>query len=179
MVGRSDANFTSHRSTTGKTVMYGGATVLHRARKQHCVSMSTCEAELIALADLALDLLYVQRVLEHLGVEFEMTPEAATADPEARALIDRVSTMTAGMPEAETDSKSAFDLCQRNSAGASTRHVERRVFKMRELVGARKVQLKLVTTAEMYADVLTKILDPIAFRKCRSVLMNLEAVGEI
>lgn len=177
LVGRADANFTAHRSTSGRVIMYGGATVMHRAQKQHCVAMSTCEAELMALSSLALDMLYVQRVLGHLGVEFEEEPVASTTDPEAHALINRVSKTWAGIPTAETDSKSAHDLCYRNSAGPSTRHVERRVFKMRELNRTKKVKVGLVPTHLMYADVLTKVLDIQAFRRCRSALMNLEAVG--
>ena len=133
----------------------------------------------MALASLALELLYLARVLKHLGVEFEDKYEASTKDPEAHALIERVSHNLAGEVEAETDSKSAYDLCHRSSAGSSTRHVQRRVFKMRELVSQRLVSLKLVSTADMYADILTKILDIPAFRKCRSALMNLEAVGLI
>ena len=76
-------------------------------------------------------------------------------------------------------SKSAYDLCNRASAGASTRHLERRVFKMRELVTQKLVAIKLVPTAEMYADILTKILDLPTFRKCRAQMMNLEAVGKV
>ena len=131
-----------------------------RCRKQHCIAMSTCEAELMALAALALELLYIARVLAHLGVKFEHMHEAGISDPEAHSLVKRVSAqIAAGDVVAETDSKSAFDLCHRSSAGASTRHVQRRVFKMRELVSARLVSLKLVPTADMYADILTKILD--------------------
>ena len=106
--------------------------------------------------------------------------EAATDDPEAHSMIERVTeAISAGDIEAETDSKSAYDLCHRSSAGASTRHVARRVFKMRELVSERLVKLKLVPTTEMYADIMTKILDLPAFRKCRSALMNLVAVGKV
>ena len=68
-------------------------------------------------------------------------------------------------------------LCHRNSAGSSTRHVERRVFKMRELVGARKINLVLVRTAEMWADFLTKLVDLSTFERCRSKLMNLPAAA--
>jgi hypothetical protein len=50
---------------------------------------------------------------------------------------------------------------------------------MCELVAQNLVSLHLVPTAEMYADMLTKILDLPAFRRCRSALMNLEAVGKI
>lgn len=177
LIGRADANFSVHRSTSGRVIMYAGATVMHRAQKQHCIAMSTCEAELMALSSLALDMLYIQRVLHHLGVEFDDEPVASTTDPEAHALINRVKTAWAGTPLVETDSKSAHDLCHRNSAGPSTRHVERRAFKMRELNRTKKVKVGLVPTHLMYADILTKVLDVQAFRRCRSALMNLEAVG--
>lgn len=177
LVGRADANFATHRSTSGRVIMYGGATVMHRSQKQHCIAMSTCEAELMALSSLALDMLYVQRVLAHLGVTFEEPGMLDTQDPEALSLINRVDHHWAGIPSVETDSKSAYDLCHKNCAGASTRHVERRVFKMRELNMTKKVKLGLVPTHMMYADILTKVLDLQAFRRCRAALMNLEAVG--
>lgn len=157
--------------------MYGGATVMHQAQKQHCVAMSTCEAELMALSSLALDMWYFQRMLSHLGVEFEEEPVASTTDPEAHALINRVSKTREGIPTLKIDSKSAHNLCYRNSAGPSTRHVERCVFKMHELNRTKKVKVGLVPTHLMYADILTKVLDVQAFRRCRSALMNLEAVG--
>ena len=176
--GYSDANFTARRSTTGYTILYGGAAILSRTRKAHCIAMSTCEAELMALASLALDMMYVMNVLMHLGVRFDDMPEASARDPESLAIINKVhAEMQAGVPEANTDSKSAHDLCHRNSAGSSTRHVERRVFKMRELVGARKINLVLVRTAEMWADFLTKLVDLSTFERCRSKLMNLPAAA--
>jgi len=133
----------------------------------------------LALAALAIDMVYLVRLLTHLGVEFDCMAEAAISDPEAHAFINRVSSMIAGQPEAETDSKSAYDLCHRRSAGASTRHVERRVFKMRELVAQQMISLKLVRTHEMHADMMTKLLDLPTFRRCRSAVMNLEAIGNI
>lgn len=177
LIGRADANFTPHRSTSGRVIMYGGATVMHRAQKQHCVAMSTCESELMALSSLALDMLYIKRVLTHLGVTFDEPGTLETHDPEAASLVNRVEKHWAGTPSVETDSKGAFDLCHRNSAGASTRHVERRVFKMRELNMTKRVKIGLVPTHMMHADILTKVLDLQAFRRCRAALMNLEAVG--
>ena len=42
----------------------------------------------------------------------------------------------------------AYDLCHRATAGKNSRHVERKVFKMRELQHAGKVKLVLVPTNE-------------------------------
>jgi len=46
-----DANWTTTRSTTSFVIMLAGGAIAHASRRQHCISMSTCEAELIALAD--------------------------------------------------------------------------------------------------------------------------------
>ena len=131
----------------------------------------------MALAALALELVYLQRVLAHLGVVFDQPAQAQSTDPEAHALIARVTHSYAGTARAETDSKAAHDLCKRDSAGSSTRHVERREFKMRELQKRGKVDLKLVRTHEMYADCMTKLVDLATFQRCRSVLLNLPAAG--
>ena len=56
-----------------------------------------------------------------------------------------------GPLEVDTDSKSAYDLCHRHSAGDSSRHVQRREWKMRELQFNSAVRLRLVTTDKMTA----------------------------
>jgi len=114
-------------------------------------------------------------VLEHLGVQFTELPEATTDDPEAHALVERMQDVH-GPVEVETDSKSAHDLIHRNSSGGgATRHVERKEFKMRELQRRKKVAVRLVKTADMEADILTKILDRAAFDKHRRTIKNLAA----
>ena len=77
------------------------------SRRQHCVTMSSTEAELVALADCAIELLYVMRVLEFIGYEIE------------------------GSIEVYTDNKGAHDLCHRYSAAQHSRHIDRKLFKMR------------------------------------------------
>ena len=66
---RADSNWSEMRSTTGYVVMLAGAVISFASRRQHCISMSSCEAELVALADLAIDLLYVLGVLKFVGYE--------------------------------------------------------------------------------------------------------------
>ena len=81
-----------------------------------------------------------------------------------------------GPIEAQTDSKSAHDLVHRNSSGGgATRHIERKEFKMRELQRRKKVAVTLVGTADMEADILTKILDRPTFDRHRKSMKNLGA----
>ena len=74
--------------------------------------------------------------------------------------------------EVGVDNKGAYDLCHRTTAGKNSRHVERKVFKMRELRHVGKVRLTLVPTAEMRADMLTKPLDDETFARHRDAMMN-------
>ena len=45
-----------------------------------------------------------------------------------------------GPVEVETDNKGAFDLCHRYTSAQHSRHIERKLYKMRELRGAGKVR---------------------------------------
>lgn len=62
-----DSNWSITRSTTGYCIMLCGAAVMCVSRRQHCITMSSCEAELIALADLAIELLHITEVCGSLG----------------------------------------------------------------------------------------------------------------
>jgi hypothetical protein len=116
--------------------------------------MSTCESELIALADCAIELLFVLELLSFLG---HPTKEAVTV---------------------YTDNKAAHDLCWRFSSAQHTRHIDRKLFKMRELRGAGVAQVKMVPTADNPADIFTKILDRQPFEKHRSTVLNQPALIE-
>ena len=118
--------------------------------------MSTTEAELVALADCAIELLYIRMLLEFIG--FTIT----------------------GAVTVETDSKGAYDLCHRFTSAQHTRHIDRKLFKMRELRGARLVEVKHIGTDDNSADMFTKVLTRQPFEKHRKYTMNLGAsVGEV
>ena len=144
-----DSDWSVSRSTTGFVIMLAGASISHVSRRQHCVTMSSTEAELVALADCAIELLYVMRVLEFIGYEIE------------------------GPIEVYTDNKGAHDLCHHYSAAQHSRHIDRKLFKMRELRGAEIVDVRHVAGTENPADVFTKVLSPQVFHKHRKTVMNL------
>ena len=90
--------------------------------------MSSCEAELVALADLAIELLHVVEVVKFLGHAVD------------------------GPIEACTDSKAAYDLCHRFTTAQNSRHVDRKMFKMRELRGAGIVTVRHIPGETNPAD---------------------------
>ena len=57
--GRADSNWGVTRSTTGYVIKFCGAAVMCRSSRQHCITMSSCEAELIALCELAIELYHL------------------------------------------------------------------------------------------------------------------------
>ena len=113
--------------------------------------MSTTEAELVALADLAIELLHTVEVVNFLGHD------------------------TPGAIEACTDSKAAYDLCHRFTTAANSRHVDRKMFKMRELRGAGRVTVRHIPGDTNPADLFTKILTRQPFEKHRKFVMNTAA----
>ena len=186
--GCSDSDWYIRRSTTGYVITLACGAVAHGSHRQHCIANSSTEAEMMALADLALEMLYVIELLKEMGHEFdEESLEAQTDDPEAHRLVHAVGDAVRlagvgdikhGPVEVGVDNKGAYDLCHRTTAGKNSRHVERKVWKMRELQRNGKVKLILVPTADMRADMLTKPLDDETFRRHRDTVMNISASGQ-
>ena len=74
-----------------------------------------------------------------------------------------------------TDSKAAYDLCHRFTTAQNSRHVDRKMFKMRELRGAGVVKVNHMPGEANPADLFTKILGRQVFEKHRKVVLNLPA----
>ena len=129
-----DSNWATTRSTTGFAIFLGGAVIAHTSRRQHCITMSSCEAELVALADCAIELIYIRELLFFIGHEQE------------------------GPINVYTDNKGAYDFCHRFTSAQNSRHVHRKLFKMREMRGAGEVVVSHVPTDDNPADLFTKIL---------------------
>ena len=150
-VAYADSDWSITRSISGFLIMLAGAAICAVSRRQHCITMSSCEAELIALAEVAIELLHVLDVLDFMGLDVS---EAV---------------------EVNTDSKAAYDLCHRFTSAQNSRHVDRKLFKMRELRGAGRVVVKHIPGVDNPADLFTKILSRQPFEKHRKTTLNLAA----
>ena len=111
--------------------------------------MSSTEAELTALADCAIELIAIIGVLAALGY------------------------VAAKAIEVGTDNKGAWQLCHRFTSAQHSRHIDRKLFKMRELRGKEVVTVKYVPTDDNPADLFTKVLSRQPFEKHRRKVMNI------
>ena len=146
-----DANWTTTRSVSGGCFMLGGSAVSTFYRSQHCITMSSTEAELYALAECAIELLYFIGLLEFIGHKID------------------------GAVSVGTDNKGAYDLCHRFTSAQNSRHIDRRLFKMRELRGLGVVSVRWVPTDDNFADIFTKVLSRQPFEKHRRSIFNSDA----
>ena len=128
--GRCDSDWYVRRSTTGHHINIAGGAVSAKSGKQHAIAMSSTEAELMGLADCALDLLYVRSVMSDLGYQYsnEDDVELETKDKEAHRLVNKAREMVHGPTEIGTDNTGAYDLCHRDYPAKNSRHVERKGF---------------------------------------------------
>ena len=139
------------------------------------------------LAAAALDATYLMRIMPRLGYEFEATfpkVEIAVTKGEgkgeaARLFQEHMDYFYHGPIEVGPDSKAAYDLCHREGPGSHSHHVERKYFKLREMRGAKIVDVIKVGTMENEADIFTKPLDRrrATFERHRDTIMNRHAGG--
>ena len=146
---RADSNWSERRSTTGFAIFLAGAAINPLSRRQHCITMSSTEAELVALADAAIELIHVDGTLRHIGYRHDEPIEVGT------------------------DNKGAHDLCHRFTSAQNSRHIDRKQFKLREMRGAGLVTVVHVRTEDNPADIFTKILPRQTFEKHRRTILNL------
>jgi hypothetical protein len=164
----------------GFAQILANGTVSAKSRKEHCIALSSTEAELMGLGATAPEVLHTMSIMEACGFEFTYNTPAAICmsaqHKEAHKLLHtKMEYFRHGPVDVHTDSKGAYDLCHREGPGKNSRHIERRVYKMRELRGLNKVAVRLIPTHENPADILTKPVDAKTFHAHRHTLMNLAA----
>ena len=150
LLGYADASWETAHSTSGWLVMWGSAALTWGSRKQKCIALSTCEAEIIALSEAAKDVVYLRKLVKGLGAE----------EPSPTSL--------------RTDSKSARDVSYNPEHHDRMKHVQRRHFFVRDMVESFELEVPFVPTAENVADLFTKPMkDKKQFMKLRAIAMNL------
>jgi hypothetical protein len=127
--------------------MLNGAAISWKTKLQPSVSLSTCEAELIALAFCVQEGIWLRRLVS------ELLPER---DMEAI--------------EVNEDNQSTIALVRNHRFSNRTKHVDIRYFFMREHFADGEFAIKYCPTQEMTADIFTKALSRVTFEYLRSKL---------
>ena len=139
---------TAH-STSGWTVLWQSAALTWGSRKQNCIALSTCEAEIIALSEGAKDVVYLRKLVRGLG------------DSES------------GPTKLATDSQSARDVSYNPEHHDRMKHVQRRHFFVRDMVESFEIEVPFVRTIDNLGDMFTKPMKSAGqFHALRKIVMN-------
>jgi hypothetical protein len=137
--GRSDSNYAtdpeSRRSVTGTVVYLNDAPIMFGSVTQKHVTLSVTEAELAAVVSVAQDMMYVYRVMKSMELKVQLPMVV------------------------EMDNSGARDIANSWSVGGRTRHVDVRMFFLRELKEDGLIVFKHISGTDNESDIFTKNVD--------------------
>ena len=143
------------RSTTGWLIRLGRCPIDWRSQKQPVVSLSSCEAEYMAITDATQSAIWLHQLLGEIGFLAWACPDA-TSPP---------------VPLILSDNKSAIALAHNDGAHGYSKHIRIKYHFIRDQVEAKFVSLQWISTHEQVADIFTKALPTRIFAKFRDQLV--------
>jgi hypothetical protein len=138
----------TRRSQTGYVFFYGGAAIAWNSHLQRLVTLSTHEAEYVALGDAVKEALYLRNLFR------ELTNKDMPAIP---LLEDNQSTI-----------KQALNL----QSTRRTKHIDMRHHFLKEHVANKDVSMHYISTTQQAADCLTKSLDRVKVDHFRQIILG-------
>lgn len=147
--GYADASFAdksmNRKSISGTVFFINGGLVSWSSRKQNCVSLSSTEAEFIALSEACQEACWLRRLM---------------ADMEQK--ID-------GPIELYEDNQSCLKFIEEQKVSSRTKHIDTREYFVKEFVDKKMVKCTYCPTERMLADLLTKPLPPLRHKQLREL----------
>ena len=137
------------RSTTGYVFTFSQAPVSWRSTLQSTVALSTTEAEYMAMTEAMKEAIWLQGLLDDLGVEQDIL-------------------------KINCDSMSAIYLARNQVYHARTKHIDVRYHFVREILEEGDIDLLKIHTSENPADMLTKVVSGVKFAHCKDLLHILQ-----
>ncbi|KAL0553674.1 hypothetical protein IC582_007575 [Cucumis melo] len=133
------------KSTSGGCFFLGNNIVSWFSKKQNCVSLSTVEAEYIAVGSGCTQMLWMKNMLNEYGI------------------IQDVMTLYC-------DNMSAIDISKNPVQHSRTKHIDIRHHFIRELVENKVITLQHIRSNSQLADIFTKPLDATTFQHLHACL---------
>jgi hypothetical protein len=149
------ANRSDARSISGYVATLGGGSIAWSAKKQRTVSLSTTEAEYIALTEGAKELVWLRMALQELG--FNQNQPTSI----------------------QCDNLAAITLSHDATFHARTKHINVAYHFIREKVASHEASLTYVRSKENPADLMTKGLEGGQHRYLREKLGFAEVRGSV
>ena len=136
--GYSDSNYASNRDTrksvTGYCIYYMGGLVSWKSKTQGSVTLSSTEAEYVAMATCAMEMMFIKQIVES-------------------------TTFKVKLPMVlYVDNTGAIELARNFSTSGRTKHIDVRHHYLRELVEAGIIKVEFVGTDDNTANIFTKNL---------------------
>jgi len=129
----------TRRSVSGFVIYLCGAVIAWRSKGQKSVSLSSTEAEYVAISEVAMEILYVAGILKFLGVPLEYPITV------------------------NVDNIGAVYLTKNATTGSRTKHIDTRYHFVREYIEDGIVKVQFVRSEENHADIFTKNLNTETF----------------
>jgi hypothetical protein len=136
------------RSVTGYVVMLNGAAVSWQSNRQAVVALSSAEAEYYAASSVGCDIVYLRRILDTMGYPQNTSTKVAE------------------------DNVACIYMSKSSSMHNKSKHIDVRVYKLREFVGRGDMELYHVASADQTADALTKSVSADLLRRHRAVMLG-------
>lgn len=144
-------NHRNRKSNSGFLIRFGGGVIVWASRKQTCVSLSSTEAEIVALTEACQELCWLQKLLSDFDED-----------------------VSAAVPTYE-DNQSCIKLVTNGKIEKRSKHIATKYFYVRDLWEKQKIELKYCPTDEQLADILTK---PLQINKIRSIRQALGIIAD-
>ena len=149
-----DASYGVHtdmKSHSGMVLTIGRGAIICKSSKQHIVTKSSTEAEVVAASDMAGDAIQLNHFLNHQNMS-----------------NDRPATLF-------QDNMSAILLLQNGKSSAKrTKHISIRYFWLQDRVVNGDIKIVYKSTEEMLADGLTKPLQGDQFKRFKNAILNIQ-----
>ena len=141
------------KSCTGNVLTLATGPISWKSKKQASVALSTMEAEYAALSEVSREVVYIKRLLIHMGFEKYVTPPINVF----------------------CDNQSAIELSKNAVFHKRSKHIDINFHFTRELVDKKEIVIHYLQTDSMLADILTKPLTKCKHDRCVQML-NLNSI---
>lgn len=138
LIGFADADWggdeVDRKSYSGFTFILGGSAISWESRKQKTVALSSTEAEFVAVAEATQEALHLRNLLGELGFDQLVNIKILN------------------------DNRSAQELIKNRCYHARTKHIDIKLYFIRDTIETGTISIEYCLTDEMTADVFTKEL---------------------
>jgi len=152
LVGFSDSDWggsvDDRKSTSGNCFTFGSGLVSWSSKKQSIVSLSSTEAEYVAVTSAGTQALWLRKILEEIG-EKQVQPIVIFCD-----------------------NTSTIKLAKNPVHHSRTKHFDLKYHFIRDLVQKKEVELRYIKTTEQLADIFTKAVAKVQFLMLRDRIVT-------